>query len=84
MTYTKSNSDTDRSIVSHEDIVARAKKMEAAGQLQVAKDIARLKAMGEPIHYMIGGKLVKEEANGQKFEFQIGEDGSEKIMGEIF
>ncbi len=83
MTYTKPNVDTDQSIAPHEDIVARARKMESAGQLQVAKDIARLKAMGEPIHYMIGEKLVREEANGQKFEFQIREDGSEEIMGEI-
>jgi hypothetical protein len=83
MTYTKPNADIDHSIAPHEDIIARARKMEAAGQLQVAKDIACLKAMGEPIHYMIGEKLVKEEATGQKFEFRIREDGSEEIIGEI-
>lgn len=83
MTYTKPNADDNLSTVPMEDIVAKARKMEASGQLQVAKDIARLKAMGEPIHYMIGEKLVREEANGQKFEFQIREDGSEEIMGEI-
>jgi hypothetical protein len=32
---------------------------------------------------MIGDKLVREEANGQKFEFRIQEDGSEEIIGEI-
>jgi hypothetical protein len=79
MTYTKPTADTNPM----EDIVSRARKMEAAGQLQVAKDIARLKAMGEPIHYMIGDKLVREEANGQRFEFRLREDGSEEIIGEI-
>jgi hypothetical protein len=57
--------------------------MAAAGQKQVAEDIALLKAMGEPIHYMVGHKLVREEANGQKCEIQIQADGSEKIVGKI-
>jgi hypothetical protein len=83
MTYTQPNTDTDFTIIPGEDIFVRAKKMEAAGQMQVAKDIARLKAMGKPIHYMIGEKLVREEANGQKFEFRIREDGSEEVIGEI-
>jgi hypothetical protein len=84
MTYTKTNVDNDLSIIPDEDMLVMARKMEAAGQIQVARDIARLKGMGEPIHYMIGTKLVREEANGQKFEFQIREDGSEEIIGEIF
>jgi hypothetical protein len=83
MTYTQHNINKDFSIISGEDIAIMAKKMEAAGQRQVANDIARLKAMGKPIHYMIGKKLVKEEANGQKFEFRIREDGSEEIISEI-
>ncbi len=83
MTYTKPSIENDFSIVPDEDIVITAKKMEAAAQIQVAKDIARLKAMGEPIHYMIGEKLVREEANGQKFEFRMREDGSEEIIGKI-
>jgi hypothetical protein len=81
MTYTKPTADTNP--IPTEDMVARARRMESAGQLQVAKDIARLKAMGEPIHYMIGDKLVREEANGQRFEFRLREDGSEEIIGEI-
>ncbi len=66
-----------------EDIEVMARRIEAAAQKQVAIDIARLKAMGKPIHYAIGQKLVREEANGQKFEIQIGVDGSEEIIGEI-
>ena len=83
MTYPKPSIENDLSIVPDEDIAITARRMETAGQLQVAKDIARLKAMGEPIHYMIGEQLVREEANGQKFEFKIREDGSEEIIGEI-
>jgi hypothetical protein len=81
MTYTQPNIDVDLSIIPGEDITA--KKMQAAGQIQIAKDTARLKAMGKPIHYMIGKKLVREEANGQKFELRILEDGSEEIISEI-
>jgi hypothetical protein len=83
MTYTKSQTDTGFNIVPGEDIEILAKKMAAAGQKQVAADIARLKSMGKPIHYMIGEKLVQEEANGQKFEIEVQADGSKKIIGEI-
>jgi chromosome segregation and condensation protein ScpB len=83
MTYTQPNTDIDISIIPGEDIEIMAKKMQAAGQIQVARDIARLKAMGKPIHYTIGKKLIREEANGQKFELLIREDGSEEIIGEI-
>jgi predicted DNA-binding transcriptional regulator YafY len=83
MTYTQPNTNTDFTIVPGEDILVRAKKMEAAGQMQVAKDIARLKAMGEPIYYEIGNKLVREESDGRKFEYQLKEDGTEEILGEL-
>ena len=66
-----------------EDIEAMARRIEAAAQKQVALDIARLKAIGKPIHYTIGDKLIKEEANGRKFEIQIESDGSTKTIGEI-
>jgi hypothetical protein len=83
MTYTQPQTDTDLNIVPGEDIARIAQKMAAAGQQQVAEDIARLKAMGLPIHYMLGKKLIREEANGQKFEIELQADGSEKIIGEI-
>jgi hypothetical protein len=83
MTYTKPQLDTDFNIIPGEDIEILARKMAAAGQKQVAEDIARLKAMGEPIHYMLGHKLIEESANGQKFEIEIQADGSEKIIGQI-
>jgi hypothetical protein len=80
MTYTKPQTDVGFNIVPGEDIAIRAKKMQAAGQKQVAEDIARLKAMGEPIYYMIGEKLVREEVDGRKFEYRLREDGSEEIL----
>jgi hypothetical protein len=83
MTYTKPQTDIGFNIIPGEDIEIRARKMAAAGQKQVAEDIARLKAMGEPIHYMLGHKLVREEANGQKFEYLLREDGSEEILGAL-
>jgi hypothetical protein len=83
MTYTNPQLDTDFNIIPGEDIEILARKMAAAGQKQVAEDIARLKAMGEPIHYMLGHKLIKESANGEKFEIEIQADGSEKIIDKI-
>jgi hypothetical protein len=74
---------TDFNIIPGEDIAVRAKKMQAAAQQQVAEDIARLKAMGEPIYYTIGKKLVREEADGRKFEYRLREDGSEEILGAL-
>lgn len=51
MTYTKPETDTAFNIIPGEDIAVKARKMQAAAQLQVAQDIARLRAMGEPIYY---------------------------------
>jgi predicted DNA-binding transcriptional regulator YafY len=83
MTYTQPNTDIDISIIPGEDITVMAKKMQAAGQLQVARDIARLKAMGEPIYYEIGNKLVREESDGRKFEYRLQVDGTEEILDEL-
>jgi hypothetical protein len=83
MIYTQPTADTDSSIIPSEDIAVTAKKMQAAGQIQIARDIARLKAMGKTIHYTIGKKLVREKAKGQKFELLIWEDGSEEVISEI-
>jgi hypothetical protein len=83
MTYIKPQLDTDVNIIPGEDIEILARKIAAAGQKQVAEDIARLKAVGEPIHYLFDRKLIKELAKGEKFEIEIQEDGSEKIIGKI-
>jgi hypothetical protein len=66
-----------------EDIEVMARRIEAAAQKQVAIDIARLKAMGKPIYYEMGNKLVREEADGSKFEYRLREDGSEEILAQL-
>lgn len=83
MTYTQPSLKNDLSIVPDDNMAIIAKKMEAAGKLQVANDIARLKVMGEPIYYEIGEKLIREEADGRKFEYRLREDGSEEILDEL-
>jgi predicted DNA-binding transcriptional regulator YafY len=83
MTYIRPQLDTDFNIIPGEDIAVRAKKMAAAGKKQVAADIARLKAMGQPIYYEIGQALVREEADGRKFEYRLRDDGSEEILGKL-
>ena len=67
-----------------ESTEAMARRIEAAAQKQVAIDIARLKAMGKAIHYEMDKKLIREEADGRKFEYRLGEDGSEEILDEIY
>lgn len=83
MTYTKPETDTRFTIIPGEDIALRAKKMQAAAQLRVAQDIARLKAMGEPIYYQYGKQLIREESDGRKFEYRLRADGTEEILGEL-
>ena len=83
MNYKQPNTDINLSIIPGEDIAAMSKKMQAAGQLQVARDIARLKEMGEPIYYEIGNKLVREESDGRKFEYRLHVDGTEEVLDEL-
>jgi len=83
MTYTKPETDTGLNIIPGEDIAVRARKMQAAAQVQVAQDIARLKAMGEPIYYQNGTQLIREESDGRKFEYRLRADGTEEILGEL-
>jgi hypothetical protein len=83
MTYTKPNTEIDLNIIPGEDIAVMAKKMQVAGQIQITRDIARLKAMGEPIYYEIGNKLVREEADGRKFEYRLQADGPKEILDEL-
>lgn len=83
MTYKHPNIDTDLSITPGEDVGVTAKKMQAAGQIQIATDIARLKAMYEPVYYEIGNKSVREEADDRKFEYRLQIDGTEEVLDEL-
>ncbi len=53
------------------------------GNQQIEQDIAELKAMGEPIYYEKNGKLIREDADGRKFEYYPLPDGGEEIITEI-
>jgi predicted DNA-binding transcriptional regulator YafY len=81
MTYTKPEINTRFNIISGEDIIVRAKKMQAAAQ--ATKDIDRLKAMGEPIYYQKGKQLIREETDGRKFEYRLRADGTEEILDKL-
>jgi len=83
MTYAKPETDTRFNIIPGEDIAVRAKKMQAAAQLQVAQDIAHLKAMGEPIYYQNGKQLIREESDGRKYKYRLREDGTEEMLCEL-
>jgi predicted DNA-binding transcriptional regulator YafY len=84
MTYTKPEIDTRFNIISGEDIIVRAKKMQAAAQAQATKDIDQLKAMGEPIYYQKGKQLIREEADGQEsLQYRLRADGTEEILGKL-
>ena len=83
MTYTKPETDTRFTIIPGEDIAVRAKKMQAAAQLQADRCLDPLKAMGEPIYYQHGKQLIREESDGRKYEYRLRADGTEEILGEL-
>jgi hypothetical protein len=61
----------------------RALASQTAVNHQIQKDIAKLKEMGEPIYYSRNGKLIRENADGHKFEYRLLADGSEELLSEI-
>jgi hypothetical protein len=54
-----------------------------AANQEVLESIARMKAMGKPIYYAENGKLIREDADGRKFEYRPLSDGTEEIIAEI-
>jgi nucleoside phosphorylase len=50
---------------------------------QVASSIADLKLRGEPIYYARNGKLIRENADGRKFEYRLHSDGTEELLAEV-
>lgn len=65
------------------DYQQEALAWQAAGQKQVLADIAIIKSTGQPIYYTQNGKLIREDANGQKFHYQPQPDGSDLIIERI-
>jgi hypothetical protein len=63
--------------------IERALSWKIDVDLQIEKDIAELKEMGEAIYYSQNGKLIREHADGRKFEYRPLADGSEETLAEI-
>jgi hypothetical protein len=57
---------------------AKARELQRAVNQQIAAEIAELKAIGQPIYYSSHGKLIREDADGQAFEYIPLPDGGEK------
>ncbi len=64
-------------------VTERALAWQIEGNRQIQKDIDELKKMGEPIYYSKHGKLIRENADGRKFEYRPLADGSEELIVEI-
>jgi hypothetical protein len=64
-------------------LIERALSWQTAVDRQIEADIAELKDMGEPIYYSQHGKLIREHADGRKFEYLPLADGGEETIAEI-
>ena len=64
-------------------LLTKALALQTAVNQQIETEIAELKAIGQPIYYSKNGKLIREAANGKKFEYRPLPDGGEEIMGEV-
>ncbi|MGH7813159.1 MAG: hypothetical protein ACREQI_04060 [Candidatus Binataceae bacterium] len=59
-------------------------RVELAGQAAAGRAIREHKRAGAPIYFMDGrGRLVKEEADGRRFEVRVREDGEEVTVQEL-
>lgn len=56
---------------------------EENGRAVVAKAIAGHKAAGNAVYYASNGQIVKEMADGRRFEVFVDRDGSERIGEEL-
>ena len=63
--------------------IERALSWQTAVNLQIQKDIAELKELDEPIYYSKNGQLIRENADGHKFEYRYLADGSQESIAEI-
>jgi tetratricopeptide (TPR) repeat protein len=61
----------------------RALELQGAVNQQVETEITELKAISQPIYYSRNGKLIRENADGQKYEYRPLPDGTEELLAEI-
>jgi nucleoside phosphorylase len=64
-------------------LATRALELQIAVNKQIETEIAELKAIGQPIYYSRNGKLIRENADGRKFEYRPLPNGNEEILGEV-
>jgi hypothetical protein len=50
---------------------------------EIEQNIDLLKAMGESIYYTYNDKLIREDADGRRFEYRPLPDGTEEVISEV-
>jgi hypothetical protein len=67
-----------------ESLMALAQRVEEAGQVAVEKAISEHAAMGQAVHFMDGrGRMIKQTADGRRFEVRVLDEGQEVIVKEL-
>ena len=74
---------SDSNIKVTSSVIERALFWQTEVDRQIEKDITELKEMGESIYYSQNGKLIREHADGRKFEYRPLADGTEETIAEI-
>jgi hypothetical protein len=64
--------------------LAQGLEVKNTANQEVSESIARMKAMGKPTYYAENGKLIRENADGRKFECRLLPDGGEEIITEVY
>jgi hypothetical protein len=70
-------------VQSQPDLLQEALRLQAHARSEAEKDIAAIKAKGHPIYYSDGDRLIRENADGQKFYYEPQPDGTEIILEEV-
>jgi nucleoside phosphorylase len=66
-----------------QSLATRALEWQTLVNQQIETEIAELKAISQPIYYSRNGKLIRENADGQKFEYRPLPDGTEELLAKV-
>lgn len=64
-------------------LTSKALEWQANVNQQIQHDIEELKEIGEAIYYSENGKLIREDADGRKFEYRPLPDETEELIAEV-
>lgn len=64
-------------------LTSKALEWQANVNQQIQHDIEELKEIGESIYYSENGKLIREDADGRKFEYRPLPDETEELIAEV-